>query len=103
MNQRYASLVGPLLGLYYPLPNFIENAQLNDIAQRTALYTSKLARLWCAIYDEGDVDVQIAEHGGYRLPSNCASQLDYDAYAVANAIAKYASRVNVSDNTCGQE
>lgn len=98
MNQRYASLIGPLLGLYYPLPNFVDNDALNDFAQRTALNTSKLKNLWCAIYDDADVDAQIAEYGGYRLPTSCAHQLDYDAHAVASAIAEHAHCFNKKDS-----
>lgn len=40
----YASLAGPLIGVFYPLP--FEN----ELANRFALNNSKLKDLWCSVY-----------------------------------------------------
>lgn len=74
--MRYASLVGPLLGLYYPLPDGTE------LQQRLMLNTSRLRGLWCAVYDEGEVDRMLLTHGGEKLPESMAKQLDYDHHKV---------------------
>ena len=65
--RHYASLTGPLLGLYYPLPLEGDHEQW-----ALALNESKLARLWCSIYTEGEVDRQITKYGGAKLPSRLA-------------------------------
>lgn len=78
-KRHYASLTGPLIGMYFPLPAELET----DDQRRVALSTSRLARLWCAVYDEAEVDRQIAEYRhGTKLPDDCARRLDYDAHEV---------------------
>lgn len=82
--KRYASLTGPLIGLYYPIPA----EMTSGIEERVALNTSKLKSLWCSIYDEKEVDRQIAEFGGVKLPDKLARSLDYDAYEVDKAMGR---------------
>ena len=72
----YASLMGPLLGLYYPLP--FDNERQN----RIALNTSRLKGLWCSVYTRKDVEDQIRQFGGMMLPDEFANKLDYDSFAV---------------------
>jgi hypothetical protein len=79
----YASLTGPLLGLYYPLPDELETREQRGIAMNT----SKLKSLWCSIYPEGEVDIQLLQFGGSKLPDECAGRLDYDYYAVFAEVA----------------
>ena len=68
-KPTYASLVGPLIGLYLPLP------LQDDAANRRLLNASKLAKLWCSIYTEKAVDAAIAKHGGIKLPPSYARNL----------------------------
>jgi hypothetical protein len=75
----YASLTGPLLGLYLPLPFD------NQIAARVALNTSRLKGLWCSVYTRPEVEQQIKEYGGVLLPARFAELLDYDAHEVRKA------------------
>jgi hypothetical protein len=79
----YASLTGPLLGLYFPMPADI----VGENQFRAALASSKLAKLWCSIYTEEQVDESIAKWGGWKLPEKLASALDYDTFAVATEAA----------------
>lgn len=72
----YASLTGPLLGLYYPLPFH------NEDECRRALNSSRLKSLWCSIYTQAEVAEQIAEYGGTIMPSEFAAKLDYDHHEV---------------------
>lgn len=74
--MKYASLIGPLLGIYYPLP--FEDEEKN----RLALNTSRLKNLWCRVYSEEEVNRQIKSFGGIKLPVSQASNLDYDSAAV---------------------
>lgn len=74
----YASLIGPLLGLYYPLPKECETRA----QQYAAMNSSRLGPLWHSLYDEAEVDRQIAEHGGVKLPDAFASRLDYKHHEV---------------------
>lgn len=62
-EQLYASLTGPLLGLYFPIGE-------DEGAGRLALNESKLEKLWCSVYKESDVDKQIEQFGGRKLPAN---------------------------------
>ena len=58
----YASLVGPLIGLYLPMSSpDVHEARIN-------LNNSKLAKLWCAVYPESVVNEQIKKSGGIKLP-----------------------------------
>jgi hypothetical protein len=75
-ERQYASLMGPLLGLYYPLP--FESEYKN----RIALNTSRLKSLWCSVYSREQVEVQVKQYGGIILPDNFARKLDYDSHAV---------------------
>lgn len=81
MAKRYASLIGPFLGCYYPLPDGLES----EAEQRMAFHTSKLKDLWCSIYDDAEVDRQILAFGGHKLPDSFARKLDYDSHKVAMA------------------
>lgn len=72
----YASLMGPLLGIYYPLP--FDNERQN----RIVLNTSKLSKLWCSVYTRNEVEEQIKRFGGQMLPDEFANKLDYDSFAV---------------------
>jgi hypothetical protein len=76
-NARfYASLIGPLLGVYYPLPF------TSQVQNRIALSTSRLKDLWCSVYPDFEVDLQIKQFGGLKLPETFAQWLDYDSDAV---------------------
>jgi hypothetical protein len=76
MKTLYASLVGPLLGLYYPMP-------VDDVIEaRIACKTSKLTKLWCCIYTVEQMEANIKQFGGMILPDRFANLLDYDTYAV---------------------
>lgn len=68
MVKLYASLTGPLLGLYFPVG-------ADEAAARRDLNESKLARLWCSVYPEKIVDEQIQRWGGVKLPDDFASRL----------------------------
>jgi hypothetical protein len=75
-NRRYASLTGPLLGLYYPLP-FVQ-----EDANRAALNSSRLKSLWCDIYSAEQADELIKQFGGRKLENVYAQQLDYASAVV---------------------
>jgi anaerobic selenocysteine-containing dehydrogenase len=75
--QRYASLIGPLRGIYYPLP------EASRDQQRVMMNTSRLKNLWHSIYDEAEVDRQLKEYGGVKLPPDFAKKLDYDSFEVS--------------------
>jgi hypothetical protein len=79
-KQRYASLIGPLFGTYYPLPDALDEMQC-----RIALNSSRLARLWASVYTRAEVDKQIAEWGGIILPDSLAAHLDYNYHLVEKA------------------
>ena len=74
--KLYASLIGPLNGLYYPLPTE------DEITARQMLNSSKLKMLWCSVYSKEDTEMYIERYGGSMLPDSFASQLDYDSFAV---------------------
>lgn len=76
MARSYASSMGPLLGLYYPLPFD------NELQNRKALNTSRLSKVWCSVYSRDQVEEQIKQFGGLMLPDEFATKLDYDAFAV---------------------
>lgn len=67
--MMYASLTGPLIGLYFPLP--YEDEEEN----RVLLSESKLSKLWCAIYTEAQVNEMIKDHGGMKLGKRYAMNL----------------------------
>jgi hypothetical protein len=77
-GRFYASLVGPLLGVYYPLPLAFTNSQC-----RAALNTSRLRNLWHSVYTGAEVTKQIAQFGGVALAVSFADKLDYDSHIVA--------------------
>lgn len=81
--RLYASLVGPLLGLYYPIPASLPD----DESCRVALASSRLAKLWCAIYTEEQVDECVRKFGGHKLDPRYAGFLEYDTFAVAAVTA----------------
>lgn len=72
----FASLTGPLLGVYYPLPFADENSA------RRALNSSGLKRLWCSVYTREQVAEQLDTYGGVQLPDTFARKLDYDSWEV---------------------
>jgi len=76
MKKFYASLVGPLLNVYYPLPF------RNDTLNRIALNTSKLKDLWHAIYDEKKVNENILLFGGIKLNDTFINKLDWDSHEI---------------------
>lgn len=80
--MKYASLVGPLIGIYYPLPFDTE------LKNRLALSSSRLKLLWCSLYDEQQVDEAIREFGGIKLPASFARALDYDSFVVNQGDSK---------------
>lgn len=75
--KYYASLIGPLLGVYYPLSN-----EFDSVQRRMALNTSKLRMLWHSIYTTEEVDQSIQIWGGVKLPDEFAKKLDYGSHAV---------------------
>lgn len=78
MATYYASLVGPLLGLYFPLPPELET----EVQRRLGLITSGLKLKWCGIYPEQDTRDMVDRFGGVILPDHFAKQLDYDHFEV---------------------
>lgn len=76
-SSHYASLIGPLIGLYYPKPPELDTMQF-----RLALNSSRLKSLWHSIYDAAEVRRQLLEYGGQMLPIEYASRLDYDSHFV---------------------
>lgn len=83
--KYYASLTGPLLGVYFPLPiDGAKDMREARIVGGTILNTSKLKPLWCAVYDSDEVDKQIEEFGmdSLKLPDSYAGRIDYDWHAV---------------------
>lgn len=67
--KLYASLVGPLLGLYLEAPDEVQTP--NEFS--AALTNSKLRYLWCSIYTREQVERQIKDYGGAFLPSENAA------------------------------
>lgn len=79
--KNYASLVGPLLGVYYPLPDELDT----ELLQRLAMNSSRLSKIWYSVYTEAEVDRQITEFGGTKLPDSTADNLDYDSHTIHEA------------------
>jgi hypothetical protein len=75
-GMLYASLTGPLLGLYYPLPT-----DDKEVA-RVMLSTSSLKQLWCSIYTETEAQHCVAKYSGMLLPEEYAKRLDYHVLPV---------------------
>lgn len=82
MTKLYASLTGPLLGVYYPLPN------ADETTCRLLLNESQLKSLWCGIYNENQVDEQIEEYGGVKLPDNFCVALVFNGFVAETKGAK---------------
>ena len=80
-NARYTSLTGPLLGLYYRLP---QELGTDESVLRIALNSSKLRDLWCAIYTWDEVAANISQFGGQFI--DIPNQLDYDTCQVYEAM-----------------
>lgn len=78
MTAYYASLIGPLRGLYYPIPDELDTDEL----RRAGMFTSRLKDLWHSIYPAAEVQRQVAEFGGTILPDDFARRLDYDSHKV---------------------
>jgi hypothetical protein len=77
--KRYASLIGPLLGLYFPLPDAPE------AVQRVMMNTSRLKNLWHSIYTEEQAKDGVEKFGGALLPDSQAKALDYSSFEVQKA------------------
>lgn len=80
MAKNYVSLTGPLLGIYFPVSDDWNEAQI-----RRALNTSRLKNLWCSVYPRKEVFSQIIAYGGQILPDNFINMLDYDSFEVEKA------------------
>lgn len=80
MAKFYASLTGPFMGTYYPMPVELET----EDQCRVACQTSKLSALWCAIYSFDDAMDAVRKHGGALLePGNWGgADVDYDYHKV---------------------
>lgn len=76
-TRFYASLIGPLLGCYYPMPPDFNKAQC-----RAAMNSSRLKPLWMSIYPRNEVVEAIQKFGGLMLPDEFAARLDYDSEVV---------------------
>jgi hypothetical protein len=76
--RLYASLVGPLCGLYYPLPACCKN----PLHARLMMNQSRLRSLWHSLYTEAEADAAIALYGGMKLPAGLGEKLDYDSFVV---------------------
>lgn len=76
MSRQYASLIGPLLGVYYPLP-FADEGK-----NRVALQTSRLKHLWCSVYTLEETQKQISEMGGIMLDESFVDKLDFNPHEV---------------------
>lgn len=92
MIRYYASLTGPLLGLYLPLP-IRPDVEKQDACDLGALLlnNSKMARLWCSIYEQGYAAELVGRFGGLLLPNEHAARLlvdvDGDVGGVIQALA----------------
>lgn len=83
MSAYYASLIGPLDGLYFPLPDdLMESGMHPQHAFGPALNSSRLSRLWCSIYTREKARELVERFGGTLLPDTFAGRLDYDHHAV---------------------
>lgn len=82
MNTYYASLTGPLLGLYYPVKAD------DEMEARLMLNSSRLKSLWCETYSLQEANEQCAKWGGQIL--NLGTSLDYDAEYVKAKLAEVA-------------
>lgn len=70
----YASLTGPLLGIYYCVEC------TDEIEARVMLNTSSLKKLWCSMYTYEETRVNINKYGGMMFHGNV---LDYDSTEVS--------------------
>lgn len=73
--KLYASLIGPLLGYYYPMPKEFESHTDPELVFRKALSSSRLKTLWHSIYSEAETLGQIDTFGGKILEP--MAPLDY--------------------------
>lgn len=79
----YASLVGPLFGVYYPIPTD------DEATARAMLATSKLAKLWCSVYTAEQLEEILKKFKGtIVLPDRFANNLDYDDFETEMLLAK---------------
>ncbi len=63
------------MGYYYPMPR--EFLTATEEQCRRALHTSRLTKLWCAIYTKEEAERAIADHGGGFLEHHPGHMLDY--------------------------
>ena len=68
----YASLIGPLLGIYYPIP--ICSLQHIDVVG-ILLSSTKLRSLWCSVYPTHEARRCVDNYGGLLLPDEFAMRL----------------------------
>ena len=89
--KYYASLTGPFLGLYFPLPlRHDVTAHHARIAGGAMLNSdAKIQSAWCSIYDEAEVDRQITEFGGAKLPNAQAARLNFDWHVVHKVCSQF--------------
>ena len=86
----YASLVGPMMGAYYPLPPIEKMIDEFGVHHYNNLYGallnhSRLKSLWCAIYTEDEVNRHLDDYPNtFILPSYLTDRLweDHDHHAV---------------------
>lgn len=77
--KYYASLIGPLRGVYYPLPDELAS----EGKRRMAMNTCRLKDMWHSIYLAADVQRQALDfYDSVVLPDDFAKKLDYDSHAV---------------------
>lgn len=79
MATHYVSLIGPLVGIMYPLPDDLGTER----QRRTAVHTSRLGKLWHSIYTRDEVLEQQQRFPLTILPDEFARKLDYDSLEVA--------------------
>jgi len=75
MTKLYASLTGPLLGVFYPLPTD------DEILARRMLNSSKLKNLWCSVYTVQQIwnnTLKMRLPAPTYLDDSFAQKLDYD-------------------------
>lgn len=85
MKRYYASLIGPLCGVFFPLPlDGAPNLEIAKMVGGIMLNTSRLKSQWHTTYDRAEVERQITEFGNHctMLPDAYASQLDYNSHEV---------------------
>jgi len=68
VSGYYVSLVGPLLGLYYPLP-------IPASVPIEKANAGRLRRLWCSLYTKESAQAAAEKYDGTLLPEAFAQRL----------------------------